>query len=117
MKAKARENLEAALRLLDRGLLNAAASRLYYAVFQAAIHALQSRRRDSAEAPAGGRGWSHAGVQDQIATIRSDDEDQRMFKRLRLLREMADYGQPSVPRRELEFLRPDAERLVRELTP
>ncbi|MCI0586747.1 MAG: HEPN domain-containing protein [Planctomycetes bacterium] len=116
MKAKARENLEAALRLLDRGLLNAAASRLYFAAFQSAIHALQARNRVPADAGSGIPAWSHAGVQERIATIRGSEEDRRTFESLRRLRELADYGARSVWRRELEFLLPDAQRLVRDLT-
>src|SRR5262245_6812138 len=91
VKAKASENLEAALRLLERGLLNAAASRLYFAVFQAAIHALQARSRGPMEGGAGIPAWSHVGVQERIATLRGSEDDRRVFKDLRLLRARADY--------------------------
>ena len=116
MKSKARENLEAALRLLERGLLNAAASRLYFAAFQAAIHALRARSRAPAERQAGAGGWSHARVEEAIATVRGNEEDRNVFRAARLLREEADYGSGTVWRRELEFLRPEVERLVRDLT-
>src|SRR5262245_66061511 len=96
VKAKARENLEAALRLLERGLLNASASRLYFAAFQAAIFALQTRSRVPTEREGGARCWSHVRVEQAIATVLGNEEDRRVFSELRHLREKADYGLASV---------------------
>jgi uncharacterized protein (UPF0332 family) len=116
VKAKARENLEAALRLLDLGLLNAAASRLYYGAFQAAIHALDEKRRTPLESRRGARGWSHEKVEEHVAEIRGEREDRALFDDSRSLRETADYGPSSVTRQDLDHLRHDAERFIRQLT-
>ena len=116
VRAKARENLEAALRLLDRGLVNAAASRLYFAVFQATVHALVKGTGSPAEVQRGARAWSHGRVADEVAGIRGRGEDHDLFQKLRIVREMADYDRDSVPRHEIEYLRRDAERFVGDLT-
>ncbi len=116
MKAKARENLEAARRLLALGLLNAAASRLYYSMFQASVHALVRRSGSPADARRGARAWSHGRVEGLVAGIRGQPEDQVLFQELRALRERADYDRESLTKWEIDRRWPDAERFVLQVT-
>lgn len=116
MKGKARENLEVGLRLLDEGHFDAAANRLYYALFQAAIHALERQGRVPGEARRRAKVWDHRIVGDRIAFVRGLREDERLFERLRSLREQADYEAKPVVRRALESLKHDVERFVRWVT-
>jgi len=116
VKAKARENLEAARRLLALGLVNAAASRLYFSVFQAGVHALALRSGSQADVRAGARNWSHGRVEGLVESIRGQVEDRVLFRELRALRERADYDRESPTKRELDRCWHDAERFVREAT-
>ncbi len=116
VKAKARENLEAARRLLAIGLLNAAASRLYYSVFQAAVRVLLRRSGLPAAAQGGARAWSHGRVENSVAGIRGQREDGVLFEELRALRERANYDRESLTKWEIDRCWPDAERFVRQAT-
>ena len=86
MKGLAHENLEAARILLDRGLVHAAASRLYYAFFQAAVHALDRAGRKREETRKGLAYWSHKAVGDLVHLARGRGDDSLRSKRLRDLR-------------------------------
>ena len=116
VKAKALENLEAARRLRGLGLLNAAASRLYYSVFQAAVHVLSRRGGSPADVKRGARNWSHGRVENLVPTIRGQSEDGVLFRELRALRERADYDLEPLTKRELDRCWPDVDRFVREAT-
>ena len=59
---KAHESLQAAELCFANGLHNSAASRAYYAMFQAAVVALEA-----AGILPDGKGWSHAGLQATFA--------------------------------------------------
>jgi len=113
MKGKARENLEVALRALENGHVNAAASRLYYALFQAAVYALERQGRAPSEFRRGATVWDHRIVGDRIALVRGLPEDGRLFEKLRFLREMADDHKEPVSRSELELKKHEVERFVR----
>ena len=102
MREKARQNLEAARLLVERGLFDAAASRLYYAAFQAAVWALgrQGLRPDSIRL--GARHWDHSMVAESASLVRGRPEDVLLFRQLRRLRTHADYEQGPTDRRDLE---------------
>ncbi|HET6202898.1 MAG TPA: HEPN domain-containing protein [Planctomycetota bacterium] len=116
MKGKARENLEVGLRLLEEGFVDAAANRLYYAVFQAAAYALGRGGRLPSESRGSAAVWDHRIIGDRIALLRGEPDDGRLFRELRSLRERADYQEGPVDRRELERRKRDVERFVRGVT-
>lgn len=98
---KARENLEAAARLLpsEDGLLealaNAAASRAYYSAYLAIAHEAQRRRRAYTDGAA--TYYRHDTLPDKAFAWRLIDDDQRDNLRwLRDLRIKADYYEDQV---------------------
>lgn len=116
MKGKARKNLEVALLLLDRGYIDASATRLYYAVFQAAVHALRAQGREPAEFRRGARDWDHEILGRAIHLARGEPSDRILFRDLRHQRELADYRDGPAERNTLEYLKHDAIRFVDEVT-
>lgn len=90
---KARESLEGARRAYEGGRYNNVANRSYYAVFLAAIHALQ---REGVRPP-GGSEWGHAFVDAQFVGLlinrrhRYDSGLRGVIGENRSLREDADY--------------------------
>lgn len=116
MQGKARENLEAGLLLLEAGLVNAAASRLYYALFQAAVYALERQGKTPARLRRGARRWDHRMVGERASLVRGLAEDAVLFDELRDLRGRADYESSPVERRKVEFMKQEVERFVREVT-
>jgi uncharacterized protein (UPF0332 family) len=117
MAGKARRTLRIALHLLEIGALDDAASRMYYAVFQAAVETLRRQGRSPSDLRKGAKDWDHEMVGRNAAFVRGRAEDDNLLRRLRELRERADYHERAVMRSELEFLRPDAVRFVEEVSP
>jgi len=117
MREKALVSLEAAARLLDQGYVDPAASRLYYATFQASVHAYETRLgRRPGDFRLGEKEWRHDLVGGNAALIRGRREDVRFIRALRDLRERADYKPVGVDRETLETRRRQAEEFVREVT-
>jgi uncharacterized protein (UPF0332 family) len=116
VKAKALQNLRAGNLLLDRGLYDAAASRYYYAVFQASVHVLEARGVTPGMAISRARRWGHPTVLARAAEIRGRIEDGPLFQRLRELRDRADYNREPVGQWDVESCRREVERFVRETT-
>ena len=116
MKDLAHENLEAARILLGRGLVHAAASRLYFAFFQASVHALDRAGRRPDDVREGLGYWSHRAVAALVHLARGRDDDTPRLRGLRDLRVRADYDRGVVERREVEELRHEVIRFVREVT-
>ncbi len=114
MRLAARENLAAAFLLFERGLLRAAASRFYFAMFQAVVYSLAKR----GERPPGGRDsyWSHDLVERAAATVRGSEADALLFGHLRDMRVRADYRKERVERGVLTLVRHDVRRFVEEAT-
>ncbi len=115
MKAKARENLDASLILLRAGRLNASASRLYYALFQAAIHALERQGRNPQDFR-NSRYWDHDTVCDFAHLARGEETDRILLDEARRLRLQADYTDLPIDRRRVEHLKHEACRFVLEVT-
>lgn len=113
MRLAARENLAAAFLLLERGLLRAAASRLYFSMFQAAVCALERR---GAKPPSRDRYWSHDLVLRLAQSIRGDVQDEVRLRDLRKMRISGDYQVWEFERRHLERVRNDVRRFVEEVT-
>ena len=116
LRKKARENLALARFLLERGFVDGAAGRFYYAVLQASIHALRRQGRTPSDFRRGAREWDHGMVERSIQLVRGRREDRVLFVALRGQRERADYEDDPVDRRKLEFLRHEAVRFVEEVT-
>ena len=116
MRRKARRTLDTALRLLDQGRLDDGVSRLYFAVFQAAVYGLGRMGREPEDAGRGRPYWRHRAVVREVASIRGRREDQRLIETLRRLRNVADYREGAAPRKKIEFLRHEATRFVDEVT-
>ena len=113
---KARRTLRAARRLLEEGFVDDAASRFYFALFQAAVHALERQGRKPGDFRSGAGKWGHRMVDELVPLVRGEAEDRVLFGELRKLRSSADYESRSVERRTLEFLQHEVERFVREAT-
>jgi uncharacterized protein (UPF0332 family) len=113
---KARESVAGARAEYEAGRYNNAANRSYYAVFQAAIHALQM---EGIKLPGGGTNWSHAFVDAQFSGIlinrrhRYDGSLRTVLTENRRLREDADYITASVNTVRASRALQRAERLVR----
>jgi hypothetical protein len=115
VKVKARENLDSALLLLRAGRLNACASRLYYALFQAAIHALERQGMRPAEFRSARR-WGHETILEAAPLARGEPADRLLLENARRLRLQANYAREAVSRRDIEQLRHEACRFVLEAT-
>lgn len=116
MGRKARRSLEAARLLLAKGHLDEAASRFYFSLFQAGVHALAKEGRRPGDFRPGAAYWEHRTVARHAAAIRGRAEDAGLFRRAMELRLQADYDPDCVVRRDLEVLRRDLERFVLEVT-
>lgn len=106
------------LNLLDSGKFNAAANRLYYALFQAAVHTLESKHGKTPDKVTNGATyWRHAMVRDNMELICDGDRQKKIFyKAMLALREEADYKPTTVTKSQLDGRRDKVIQLVSELT-
>jgi uncharacterized protein (UPF0332 family) len=116
MRGKALRSLEAARRLLAMGFVDEAASRYYFALFQAGIHGLEQRGLKPGDFRSGATYWEHRTVARNASSIRGEAGDTDLFDRARELRHAGDYNPDLVRRRDLEFLRRGIERFVLGVT-
>ncbi|HET6202778.1 MAG TPA: hypothetical protein VFI25_08250 [Planctomycetota bacterium] len=116
MRTKARRSLEAARLLLARGFVDEAASRFYFALFQAGVHALERQGKKPADFRGGATYREHRTVARHADRIRGVVEDEALFDLSIALRQRADYNPIFVNRRYLHALRPDIERFVLGVT-
>ena len=96
MRLAARENLAAAFPLHERGLLGAAASRFYYAMFQASVHRLTARGWTPGRLSSGAVEWNHTMVANNVLLVRRRRSDRDLIAEVRYMRELADYAEDSV---------------------
>ncbi|MCI0587803.1 MAG: HEPN domain-containing protein [Planctomycetes bacterium] len=116
-KAKALVSLEAAVSMIDEGFVDPAASRTYYAMFQAAVHALETRRgMRPGDLRLGADRWGHDMVCGNAKLRRGSREDERLLRALRGLRERADYEPVPVERAAVEGRREAVAAFVRGVT-
>lgn len=92
LKDKAARNLQAGETLAVAGLTDPAATRYYYAMFQAAVHRLATLGWTPGRLSSGAVRWSHTIVQNNVLLIRSRRSDRGLYLELRRMREEADYG-------------------------
>jgi uncharacterized protein (UPF0332 family) len=101
---KAKANLQAGEILSAAGLVDPAASRFYYAMFQAAVCRLTKLGWTPGRLSSGAVEWGHTMVADNVLLVRRLRSDRDLFAALRELREHADYREDSVPPDELTSL-------------
>jgi uncharacterized protein (UPF0332 family) len=117
MKAKARANLAACRVLLEADLVDPSMSRLYYALFQAGVHAMNVQGRTPADFTMGAKHWTHVSICGNSSLFRSRRNDAWLFQEARNLRERADYRDETTPRRKVQQLLPMVESFLNEVCP
>lgn len=96
LKDKARNDLRAGEALAAPGLADPAASRYYYALYQAAVHALTRRGWTPGRLRSGAVEWSQVVVMNNVALVRGRRSDRGLFDSMRDLRLKADYRDDSI---------------------
>jgi uncharacterized protein (UPF0332 family) len=113
-KERSSKNLAAAICLIDKALEAPAASRLYYALYQAVI-AKAIPLGVGPTSRGGHRVWEHRQVSDLMKRVTGSSQDRMMYRHLVSQRECADYltGEITLDdvRRDLADARPLLERL------
>jgi hypothetical protein len=115
VRHKARDNLSSARILLDAGLVDPAASRLYYAIFQAAVDWMSRMGRRPDEFTRGAKWWRHDVIVRNASLVRRSVPDLRLFKELQSMRIQADYQASRVEREDLVALFDSAAHFVEEV--
>jgi uncharacterized protein (UPF0332 family) len=111
---KAKANLQAGEILSAAGLVDPAASRFYYAMFQAAVHRLTKLGWTPARLSSWAVEWSHTMVANNVLLVRHLRADRDLFTEMRRLREFADYKDDSVDRDRLASIVVDVRAFVEE---
>lgn len=115
LKDKAFENLAAGERLFEDGRFNAAASRYYYAAFQAAVVRFGALGRTPGSLRSGAERWDHASIANNVSLLRGRREDGRLYRDLMRLRIKADYFDDAVDSLRLGAQREEVGAFVREV--
>jgi hypothetical protein len=92
LKDKSLQNLRAGEALLAFGHLDAAASRLYYACYQAAVHRLTLLGKSPGAIRSGAVKWDHIMVRNVASLVRGRRGDGVVYEQARALRTVADYS-------------------------
>src|SRR5262249_44557963 len=116
MKAKAQANLMACRRLMEAKLYAPGASRLYYALFQAAVHALGRLGKKPSDFTLGATQWKHEMVKGNVYLCRKRKEDSDLYRSVLGLRVDADYTELPIEPEDVDPFIPDVDELVREVT-
>jgi hypothetical protein len=116
LKDKARINLKAGEALAVLGLTDPATSRYYYALYQAAVHALTRHGWTPDRLRSGAVQWSHDMVMNNASLVRGRSSDRALVGRVRDLRIAADYGDRVVEPHRLAAEAGDVRRFVEEVT-
>jgi uncharacterized protein (UPF0332 family) len=112
MKDKARASLRACQHLLEAGFFDPAASRLYYALFQAALQGLANAGVSPGDVSSGETRWNHALIAQNTYRCRKQKGDRGIFESLRSLREQADYQPEPIERADVDQWLADVEGFV-----
>ena len=116
LKDKALKNLAAGELLLGRGCPSAAASRLYYAMYQAAVHRLTALGVVPGRMRSGAVEWDHSMVLNNLSLVGARRLDRVLYAEMRRLRGEADYGDDPVRAPDLDDRQDAVRELVRRLT-
>ena len=115
LRHKARDNLRAGEALAALGLIDPATSRYYYAMYQAAVHALTRRGWTPGRLQSGAVDWSHVVVMNNASLLRGRRSDRFLFEQMRDMRHQADYDDDAVVPVYLAELVDEVRELVEEL--
>jgi uncharacterized protein (UPF0332 family) len=116
LKDKARANLKAARKLAGAKLLDPAMSRLYYALFQAGVHAMQRKGKKPEDFKVGAKGrWGHDVICGNANILRQGKDDRALFRDARSLREQADYDAAGITREHIDGVMDDIDTFVEEV--
>ena len=96
LKDKSTRNLAACEALRALGLTDAAATRYYFALYQAAVHRLKRLGWTPGSIQVGGVEWDHDIVMRNVYLVRRRRSDGDLYKVIRVLRLRADYADVSV---------------------
>jgi len=116
LKDKALTSLAVGDLLLDRGFPDDAASRYYYAMYRASVHALMVRGVRPSQVRSGAVQWDHSMIENNAGLLRGNRDDHRLYREMRALRVMADYGAVSVGAERVAVRRAVVGSFVRDLT-
>jgi len=116
LKDKSARNLQAGEILAAAGLVDPAASRFYYAMFQAAVHRLTALGWTPGRFGSGAIEWSHTTVYHNILLVRSRRSDSDLFRDMRWMRQQADYSEDSIAQEELSRRMASVRDFVEEAT-
>jgi hypothetical protein len=115
LKDKALTSLSVGDVLLERGFPDDAASRCYYAMYRAAVHALTELGFRPGSVRSGAVEWDHSMVENNVSACRRNPKHRLLYMQMRRLRVLADYGRDSVPRIDIASHRESIHQFVREL--
>ena len=115
LKDKALASLAAGDLLLERGFVDDAATRYYYAMYRAAVHALTERGKRPGTFRSGAVDWDHSMVENNARSLRGRWSDRLLYTETRELRVEADYLDVAVRDTELRRLLPQVREFVKEL--
>lgn len=118
---KARENLRASRALMVQGFPNAAASRMYYALYLAAVHALEKQGRKPSEFQDEPGYWRHEIIRSNASLVRQRSgkdrmKDSALYNAVFEMRVTADYDPASVETDQLLGRIDDVQSLVEDVT-
>jgi uncharacterized protein (UPF0332 family) len=116
LQDKAIENLSAGETLLARGFVDAAASRLYYAMYQAAVSRMANLGIAPVTVQSGAVRWDHAMIAQNTWRLRRRRDDRELYISMMQLRVKADYSDTAVPAVDVSPLVHRVRDFVRELT-
>jgi hypothetical protein len=116
VKDKARANLKATMTLVEQDLLDPAMSRLYYALFQAGVHALEAGGKRPQDLGPYSE-WKHETVCGNASLVRGRKDDRILYTQAKGLRVQADYTPTPVGKKQLETPLPKVEALLAEVCP
>ena len=103
--------------MIDKGFVDPAASRYHFAMFQAAVHALETGRgMRPGDLRLGAERWGHDMVCGNARLLRGSREDERLLRALRGLRERADYEPIPVEKAAVEGRKEEVAAFVRGMT-
>ena len=89
-------------------------SRLYYALYQAAMHALETKGKTPSMLSADDKQWSHTLIRQNASLCRGRRDDGRLFSLAFTLRQRADYHAEGVDDSEVRNLTPQIEAFLKE---
>ena len=115
MREKAKINLRVARDLAESGLFDPAATRMYYALYQAFVFRLADRGLRPQALKSGATWWEHDMVQNNSKAARGRSSDRLLFEKARILRVQADYKPRFVDPGETRDCLHDVEFLIEEL--